>query len=769
MKLDRGPLLADRTSTGGQWCARYSRLVDGWLAGLFDAAGPPASGLALVAVGGYGRSELCPASDIDVMLVHAKSRQVARMAEAMWYPIWDEGLKLGHSVCTVSEALRLAGDDLDTATSLLSCRLVAGDPTLVAELAERAEGQWRRGARRWLDELARRVEIRHHTAGEVAFLLEPDLKESRGGLRDVHALTWAEAARSVLFAPDRQSIDAAYDVLLAARVELHRATGRALNVLTQEDQAQVAAALGDPSSDVLMQRIVEAATVIAWTSDDTWRRVESTLEGPPRRGTVGVHALAPGVIERDREIHGDDDALDRGGLMLVLRIAVASAEKDLPIDRVTLDRLGRAPLDVPAVWPAEARQLFERLLFAGRPTIGVVEALDHTGIWQKLLPEWTYVRSRPQRNPYHRYTVDRHLLEAVANASELASTVDRPDLLVTAALLHDLGKGRGRDHTELGIELAEIVATRLGYPPEDVDLLCRLVRHHLLLGDVASRRDLDDDATIELVAVAVGSVGFLQLLAALTEADARATGPAAWGPWRAELVQTLVARVTARLRGEPSPLTPPPEWPTGHELADLEAGGRRILAENGIVTVATADRTGVLSRVAGVLALRGLDVLEAVAYSTPDGLAASRFRVVDRWRDDTPWDQIVGDIERALDGRLAVDARLADRARQHARRRSHAPSEPTRVRFDNSASNDATVVDIEAADSVGLLYRITRALSDLDLDIRSARVQTLGVHVVDAFYVRDRLRRKVVDPDVLAEVERAVLHAVTGGTGFAGA
>jgi [protein-PII] uridylyltransferase len=289
------------------------------------------------------------------------------------------------------------------------------------------------------------------------------------------------------------------------------------------------------------------------------------------------------------------------------------------------------------------------------------------------------------------------------------------------------------------------------------------------LSDVASRRDLDDDATIELVARAVGSVEFLQLLAALTEADARATGAVAWGPWKAELVATLVARVTARLRGEAVPATPAPQWPSGHELADFEGGGRRIVADDGVVTVATADRTGVLSRVAGVLALRGLDVIEAIAYSTPDGLAASRFRVVDRWRDDTPWDQIVADVERALDGRLAIEARLADRAREHARRRAFQPSEPTRVRFDNAASNDATVVDIEAPDSVGLLYRITRALSDLDLDIRSARVQTLGVHVVDAFYVRDRLRRKIVDADVLAEVERAVLHAVGGGSASAGA
>ncbi len=416
---------------------------------------------------------------------------------------------------------------------------------------------------------------------------------------------------------------------------------------------------------------------------------------------------------------------------------------------------------VPAKWSVEARTLLQNLLLAGRPAIAVIEALDHYGIWQQLLPEWTNVRSRPQHNPYHRFTVDRHLLEAVANASELAATVERPDLLVMAALLHDLGKGGPRDHTEVGIEIARAIGTRLGYTADDVDVLCALVRHHLLLGDVASRRDLDDGATIDLVAGAVGSVSFLQLLAALTEADAKATGPTAWSSWRADLVRTLVARVAASLRGETLPATPTPSWPEGTDPADLASGGRTIVATNGTVTVVTSDRPGVFSRIAGVLALRGLDVLEAVAYPTPHGYAVSRFRVADRLRDETPWPEIITDLERALDGRLAIEARLADRARTHARRRRFVSSQSTTVTFDNVASNDATVVDIEAPDAIGVLYRITRAFSDLDLDIRSAKVQTLGAHVVDAFYVRDRYGNKIDDTAVLAEVERAVLHAVS--------
>jgi len=760
MTFTREPLLADRSMTGREWCERYTETVDRWVAGLFDATNAPSSGVALIAIGGYGRSELCPSSDIDLMLVHDPRINVERMANQVWYPVWDQGLKLGHSVCTVRQAVRLARDDLTTATALLSCRLVSGDQTVAAELAQRAEQQWRANARRWLDELARQVDARHRATGEIAFLLEPDLKEGRGGMRDVHALQWAEAAHSVLLANDQPTIDAAYSVLLDARVELQRATGRALNVLTQQDQATVATALGDPSSDVLMGRIAAAARIIAWRSDDTWRRIQSTIQGPPRRGAIGSHTLGHGITERDAEIHAENAVWDDGDLLAVLRIAVASAERDLPIERATLDRVGARSLALPTVWPAEARVLLQDLLLAGRPTIGVIEALDHCGIWQQLLPEWTNVRSRPQQNPYHRFTVDRHLLEAVANASELASTVDRPDLLVLSALLHDMGKGGQRDHTELGVELAGTVGARLGFPAEDVDVLRTLVRHHLLLGDIASRRDLEDGATIESVAAVVASVSFLQLLAALTEADGKATGPAAWSPWKADLVRILVARVDARLRGEAPPPALLSPWPDERELAELTIGTRKIVAENGTVTVVTSDRRGVLSRVAGVLALRGLDVLEAVAYSIPDGRALSRFRVVDRLRDETPWAQIAADLERALSGRLAIEARLADRAREHARRQRFLPSPQTTVTFDNAASNEATVIDIEAPDAIGLLYRITRALSDLDLDIRSAKVQTLGMRVVDAFYVRDRLGQKLENGDMLAEVERAVLHAV---------
>ncbi|MEY2423358.1 MAG: [protein-PII] uridylyltransferase [Acidimicrobiaceae bacterium] len=760
VRLDRAPLLANRALTGVAWCEAYTGLVDEWLAALLGAAGPPASGVSLVAIGGYGRSELCPSSDIDVMLLRDKRADVRAIADRVWYPIWDEGLKLGHSVCTVREALSLASEDLDTATAVLSARHVAGDELLTSELAKRAQEQWSNKASRWLGELATRVESRHHEAGEVAFRLEPDLKDGRGGMRDVHALQWAEAARRVLLHHDDRELEHAYAVLLEARVELHRHTGRSTNMLMLQDQAAVAEALGDASAETLMKRVAAAARSIAWTSDDAWRRVKSGLTGPSGRGVGRGQTVAPGVALLDGEVHLDENA-DPADPDLALRVALAAATHDAAIERATLERLAAETVSPPEPWPAATCTLFVELLLCGRGAISVIEALDQRGIWTYLLPEWASVRARPQRNPYHRFTVDRHLLETVVNAANRADLVLRPDLLVLAALLHDLGKGQPGDHTAAGMALAEGIGRRIGLDDHDIEVLVSLVEHHLLLSDVATRRDLDDPATVDRVVAAVGSVERLRLLAALTESDGRATGPAAWGAWKAELVNALIVRVARRLGTDlPGPAMVE-EFPSAKELERLESGQQRFDVYRDELTVMTADRPGVFSRVAGVLALRGLDVLHAMAYSSETGRALARFRVTDPFRDETPWDRVIADLELALDGRLALNARLSERAAAHdGRRQSRLPARAASVAFDNDASADATVIDVEAPDVTGILFRVTRALAELELDIRSAKVQTLGTHVVDAFYVRDRDGRKVTDSRTLGEIERAILHGI---------
>lgn len=759
MAVDQALQPASHIHTGAEWCAAHSEEVDQWLAGLFaEATAGDAEGVALVAVGGYGRSELCPQSDIDVMLVHAGRSDVAILAERMWYPIWDKGLRLSHVVCTVREALEIATNTLDTATALLSSRHVAGDPGASSQLAQSALGQWQKQSKRFLTDLGTRVDLRHQTAGEVAFRLEPDLKEGRGGLRDVHALHWAEAASRIILDHDRAGLAASYALLLDVRVELHRLSGRSGNVLASQDQDTVARSLGLADDDELMRRVAEAGRTIAWTSDDTWRRIRSALRGP--HGRVNHTKDFDGGLQiRDNEVHLNITA-DTGDPSVALRAAVVAASHQSVIDRDSLEQLAASATRLAEPWPEGARQLFVDLLLRGPSAIPIIESLDQRGVWCRILPEWTLVRARPQRNPYHRFTVDRHLLETVGHAARLSSRVERPDLLVMAALLHDLGRGTAGDHADIGVDLAQRIGARMGFPPDDTDTIAWLVQRHLLLPDVAGRRDLDDSTTINRVAAVVTSPARLALLAALTEADALATGPAAWGPSKSRLVGQLVERVGHVLAGRTTSSVVAPEFPTPLQLERLAAPGRSVTAGGDRLTVIADDRPGTFSRVAGVLALHGLDVVSAAAHSS-DGRALAEFRVADPVRHEIPWSKVAADVELGLDGRLAIPARLAERARTYARtKRSIAPRTAIKVTFDDDASADTTVLDVQAPDGMGVLYRITRAFGDLDIDIRSARVQTMGNHVVDGFYVRDSGGHPISSPELRAEIERAIVHSL---------
>ena len=746
----RQELLFDESLQGRAFCRAHAGLVDQWLEELF--ADEPET--ALVAVGGYGRGELAPRSDLDLVLVHRGRPDVSRVAQRLWYPIWDAGLALDHSVKTVKEALAVAARDLKAALGLLDARTVAGDDDLGAELAGKARDSWRRHRGRWLRNLGDAVAERHRRFGDVAFLLEPDLKEGRGGLRDVHALMAAAVAVDVI--PDIDEVlPAAEEVLLTARVELQRITGKARDRLVLQEQAAVAHRLGLPDADGLMQRVSAAARTIAWMSDDAWRRIDSFLEGPRGRIVATDRRMGPGVVLREGEIAVEAGA-DLADESLALRVAAAAATTGAPIDRAGLVRL-RSGAAVPAArWSDASRRALVELLTAGLGTVAACEALDQHGLLVRILPEWEPVRSRLQHNPYHRFTVDRHLIEAAVQAAALVRRVSRPDLLVVAAWLHDIGKGHPGDHTATGIELTERIATRLGFSATDVDTLVTLVRHHLLLAETAMRRDLSDPATITRVAAAVGDRSTLALLAALTEADAKATGEAAWTPWKAGLVDELVTKVASVLSGDapaPKPTSPAADLVALVAQAD---GGLLTRAEGSRLVVAAPDRPGLFCLVAGVLGLHGLDILEADAWSAAGGMAVDVFHVDDAFGGAPDWPGFHDDLVRAVDGRLPLERRLVERARTYAAQRGPSGQGPATVTVENTASEDASVVEVRASDAIGVLYRIARAFLDLELDIRHAKVQTLGHEVVDSFYVVDRQGSKLDDEERIRQLEKAV-------------
>ncbi len=729
--------------------ARRTTQVDRWLAELLGAE----PGVALVAVGGYGRKELLPRSDLDVLLLHGGRDDIAAIADRMWYPIWDSGAELDHAVRTVPQARRVARSDLKVALGLLSARHVAGDPELTERLRAGALEDWRSAAPARLAELHAAHDERTRTFGELAFLLEPDLKEARGGLRDVHAIQ-AVAAAWVAPAPGPK-VRTAYEQILDARHALHEVTGRRLDRLVLEEQDEVARALGLLDGDVLLRMLAGAARTVVYAVDHAFRQADR-LRGQRRlrRRRAERRPLADGVVEQDGEVVLARVADPACAPTLVLRAAAAAAQAGLPLAPRTLDRLTECP-PLPVPWPAAARDSLLALLGAGPAAVSVWEALDTEGLVTALIPDWERVRNRPQRNPLHTFTVDRHLAEAAAHAAALTREVARPDLLLLAALLHDIGKGWPGDHSVTGEVVARDVGRRLGLAAPDTELVAAAVRLHLLLPMVATRRDLDDPVTVKHVATAVRSRVLLELLQALAISDGLATGPAAWNDWKATLVADLVRRVAAVLDGEPMPGPAPLR---DDQLALAADGAPDATVRGSEVTVVAPDRPGLLWRAAGVLASHRLAVRSANATSV-DNIAVTVFDVEPEYGDPPDATLVAADLRRMLQGRLDVEDRLDRRARAV---RPPAASVPApKVTLVDDASDTATVVEVRAHDAPGLLWRVGRALGDCGLDVRAARVETLGAEVVDVFYVTDSDGKPLAGDDV----RRGTVHSVLAALG----
>jgi len=746
----RAGVLRRPGAVGAQLREQLADAYDGWLA----ARLPDRPGLALATVGGLGRREPAPYSDLDLVLLHdGKVDDLAELADGIWYPIWDSKIGLDHSVRTPDQAVSVAKTDLKALLGMLAVRHVAGDAGLTGRVRSAVLDTWRATAAKRLSELLEMSRERWAIAGEAAYLLEPNLKDSRGGLRDAQALHALAAAQLVDY-PVR--VREAYVHLLDARGELHRLAGRGEDVLRLQEQDGVAAALGhrdtpdEQGRDALLRRVNEAGRAIAHALDLAGRRIEGQNRPAARRRWFGSSrtvpdrvGLAKDVVSQDGEVVLGRDADPWADPGLVLRVARAAAEHDHPIGPFTLERLAGESAPLPIPWPPAARGDFVAVLGTGRPGIAVLESLDEAGLLAGLIPEWAAVRSRAQHNPVHRFTVDRHLLETAAAAAEHDGDVDRRDLLLVGALLHDIGKGfPGGDHSIVGADHARVIGARMGYADADLDTVVGLVRHHLLLPDTATRRDIDDPMTITIVRESVSdSAELLHLLHALAVADAAATGPAAWSDWKAALIADLVRRAGAAMGGN-RVVVPPPLDDERRALA--ERGELAVVVRPEEVVIAAPDASGTLYRSVGVLALHALDIREA-SILTHAGMAVNRFVVEPRFGRMPDPTRVRSDLARALKGELGLAAKLAEKERTYSRRRPGAAHRRPSVHWFDDAT-DATVVEFRGEDEIGLLCRITAALEQAGLDVRSARVSSVAGVVVDAFYVTDADGKPIEPP-----------------------
>jgi [protein-PII] uridylyltransferase len=755
----------------------------------------------LVALGGYGRGALSPHSDIDVLLLHdgAELALIAATTEQLLYPLWDAGFTVGHAVRTPSETVQLAGERLDAATAVLDARLLAGNAGLLAEASDPIVTWLRGDAEGFAERLAADARDRRERFGSTAYLLEPELKEGGGGLRDIHALGWLQAVRGrpleddgLLRAAERDQLDAAEEFLTRVRSALHLESGRRTDRLLRDQQDDIASVMGfqdEPrlmAADGLMRALFEHARAVDSLTEDV-------IVGGRRSG---------GRLEMV-------EVPDAGAAIVLI---AGAAEDGRPLSPAELDAVESIASPDELDWDDAIREAFLRILRAGGGAMEGLRTLDRTGLLVRLIPEWAGVRCRPQRDPYHRYTVDVHLLRAFDRMSRAlaapdgddplevvaAGHIDERDGVLLGALLHDVGKNGEGGHVSVGDRLAATILARMDVEASTGDLARFMVAEHLLLPDTATRRDLGDDDLILDVAARVETPERLGALYLLAKVDALATGPAAWTPWRKALIRELVVkvqrvfdrgemgvevaerltdaidRVRELLDGEPSAdierfilrmprsyflsiapaqiaqhfATIGPDLGRHDVRTSTRQGGRTGTYE---LLVVAADRPGLLSWIAGALSLAGLSILTAQVFTTEDGVAADLFEVQGAFEPvvgEERWREFRSLLRKAIDGRVSLEHRMTEKRRHYPER----SDSPVTVTVDNDVSDFFTVIEIGAPDRIGLLYDITRTLADMELDVHLAKVATYTDRVIDAFYVRDSVGRKFDDPQQTAMV-----------------
>lgn len=724
--------------------------------------------MALAAVGSLARGELGPRSDLDLVLLHDGRRRavITAVAERLWYPLWDAGVKLDHSVRTPAECSEVAGRELSAGIGLLDLRGIAGDLPMVAAARTSLLQSWRNGARTRLPDVVAALAERHRTHGDAAYLLEPDLKEARGGFRDMIMLR----ALAATWLTDRpHGVRAPYDLLLDVRDALHVTSGRAVDRLLATEAPEIAQRLGYPGTDDLHRAVSLAARQIAHAVDLTVRAAQRSL---PQRRVLSFarrerrpqFVSAPhGLIIHEGEV-GLDTTTSAAEPYVGLRAGALAAQRGLVLSPVTAENLGSHAPELPTPWPDPAREALLELLSAGEALLPVWEALDLAGCVSRWIPQWDLIRALPQHNPVHRHTVDRHSVQTVAEAGRFLTQVSRPDLLLLSGLFHDIGKGRGGGvhHATTGAPVAREIVVCLGLGTADADLVELLVREHLTLAELATRRDHADPRTLDTLIDAVqGSPETLALLRHLTEADARAAGPAAWSPWRAQLINGLADRADSLLQGDTDRATAPAVQGTGLARSVLLDGRPRVTVATtpgGLqLTIAATDRLGLFGDIAGLLAAHDVTVRSAV-LSTVGGVAVNLWRTGATHLVDLPDPAyLVKQLERLEAGDPAVLTAVRRRERRSARQ----PSEPF-VQLIPDASRRATVVEVRVGDRGGLLYALGAAVAAEQISIASAHVSTLAGQAIDTFYLTESTGQPLDSPRARLAVE--LLTAAAAGT-----
>ncbi len=837
---------------GGTVCARrLSGLEDGIIRVITDFAvrnviaadGKASPRMAIVAVGGYGRGTLAPGSDIDLLfLVPAKeTAEVHRVIEYLLYLLWDLGLKVGHATRTVDDCIRLARTDITIRTAILEARFLWGEEALFDKLSARfgADIVKGTGPEFVAAKLAERNE-RHQHQGSSRYLVEPNVKEGKGGLRDLHTLFWIAkyvyrartvdelVAAGVFSRPELARFRKAEDFLWAVRCHLHFMTGRAEERLSFDHQRGMAARLGytDRPGQANVERFMKHYFLVAKDVGDLTRIFCSALEehhvkpaprlsrlfSRSRKARRGIPGTADFVVDNERITVADDGVFARDPVNLIRIFHLADAHELLfhpDATQLITRQLKLIGGDLRA--SPKANRLFLEVLTSRRDPESTLRLMNETGVLGRFIPDFGKIVAMMQFNMYHHYTVDEHLIRAVGLLSQLERgelTEEHPlaaeilpaikdrTVLYVAVLLHDVAKGRPEDHSIAGAKVVRRLGPRLGLDPSQVATVAWLIEQHLLMSMVAQQRDLADHKTILDFAATVQEMERLKLLLILTSVDIRAVGPGVWNGWKGQLLRTLYWEAEPLLTGGHSQVSRDlrvaaakeelqaalADWPAdarsryvdrhypayllrvdmAHKLAHAamiraaDGAERRLATEIRLlpfeavteITILAADHPRLLSIIAGACAVAGGNIVDAQIFTTVDGLALDTVSVTREFPNDEDERRralkITGVIEEALQGKIRLPEKVANRGQARARTKPFTVE--TRIVLDNSWSNKYSAIEISAMDRPGLLYEITRALSDLNLNIGSAHITTYGERTVDVLYVTDLIGHKITSP-----------------------
>ena len=823
---------------------------------LHPAGGKSEDRISVAAVGGYGRGEMAPHSDVDLLFLTPQkiTPWAEKVIEATLYLLWDLKLKVGHASRTIPDCLRLGREDFTIRTSMLEIRMIEGDARLFADLDHRLwhdlfENTGREFAEAKLEERS----ARHTRHGGNRYMLEPNVKEAKGGLRDLQSMYWiakyvyrvrsaAELVDAQMFTPtEYRWFRAAEDFLWTVRCHLHLAAGRPADVLSFDAQIEVARRMGyeDRPGQRGVERFMQAYFRHALRVGELTRVFVTALEAKHVKREPGVMRLFRRRDSRDRNVplsagyhllNGRIAVADRGqfladplNMLRVFEEVLRTGREMHPDVMRTLSTERHRFTDAVRADPEGARIFLKLLLDYGNPE-RVLRQMNEVGVLSAYLPEFKPIVAMMQFNMYHHYTVDEHTIQCIWNLAEierghlvedlpvasgiLKKGVDRKVLYV-AMLLHDIGKGREEDHSDLGARIAGEVCPRLGFSDEETDLVVWLVRNHLVMSDAAQKRDLSDPRTVRDFARAVESPMRLKLLTVLTVCDIRGVGPNVWNNWKAQLLRDLYAMThealttgvegfgqsaredEARSAFAVAMMDKPevvkrelarhygPYW-QGLTTADQVVFARlldgigndemRIDIEQAPDRDATracfalADHPGIFARMAGALALAGANVVDARTYTTSDGYATAIFWIQDG--DGSPYEQsrlkrLRDMIEKTLRGEVVARDALVDRDRYKKRERGF--TVPTAITFDNEGSEIYTIIEVDTRDRPGLLHDLARTMSANNIYIFSAVIATYGAQAVDSFYVKDMFGLKLHSKAKRDALERKLREAIAQG------